>query len=588
MTMTRHTPLISGPACALLTALLLLAAAGCSSGSGCGEHERPYNGRCICDFGYTDLGGVCVPVSQDGDLEPSEETDDDTVTEETDDLDDADTSDDGTDQDESLPVTTGGTCADPEALYLNSPMIGDFAGQTDLLRQDWACRLVAETVAWDGPEHIFAFSFAADVLSGGKNFLVTVTPEDGGAMAYSVSVIYSERHLLLEECGFKQPIVNCRNQAVAENPTTGAVQVEFGLSMATPRAGDTAYIVVDTKVGNGGVTPGRYRIEVSRHGMTCANLGAQRCDGDDIVQCAQTGDDWTLVESCVSPAVCQEQAALTAACVNEPTDGDVEEDVEEQEQEIQPGILQVKDYLDIIAAEDSQPIMDLVYRPVTEGASPGTRFGFFQVINNGTLYSWNMNFLGDFSLLQSQANPDAIYGGLACTIQGDATSAINFDRSSNNYTRKFVGGLASGTLDYPDDMSYVQGMVYDKVGTLWVTDELSLWKINPTTGQGVQYTYASYPKLRGVATLTVDSDTSLLVLANNEDDSQSTLLVVTILTPGDILTTIPLAIPVMSIVYASGVDERLYAGPKNPGVHMNLVRFKCLPLNTGSQCSDEE
>lgn len=55
---------------AAISALFFLFVYGCGSDDGCGPNRREFNGRCICDAGLIEVGGECVPYSnQDGDAD---------------------------------------------------------------------------------------------------------------------------------------------------------------------------------------------------------------------------------------------------------------------------------------------------------------------------------------------------------------------------------------------------------------------------------------------------------------------------------------------------------------------------------------
>ncbi len=62
---------------AAFSAIFFLCVYGCGSDEGCGPNRREFNGRCICEAGFIEVGGECVPYSnQDGDDDGTTETTD--------------------------------------------------------------------------------------------------------------------------------------------------------------------------------------------------------------------------------------------------------------------------------------------------------------------------------------------------------------------------------------------------------------------------------------------------------------------------------------------------------------------------------
>ena len=258
--------------------------------------------RCVCNYGYFQVASVCIPVtaSSDGDLDYADTFDaNQEYPDEQDWQEEADVPE--LTEPETIEMDHGGTCADPQPLTLNVPVLADPTTAED--RIQYPCNLLDLGVAWDGPDQIFSFTFDYDMLQNSSRFVVTVQPSDDTMMMYTVYLTYDTSGWGVDVCDFIDTSY-CIGQRGSGQPTDAAASVPFGDPDIEARLGGVVFIAVDTAASESN-PPGPYTVVVRQ--VLC-EPDTQRCarDGQAVEQCSQQ-------QTWVTEQICEDGFTCTAA-----------------------------------------------------------------------------------------------------------------------------------------------------------------------------------------------------------------------------------------------------------------------------------
>ena len=310
-----------GPILPLMVLCMTLAALlgiGCARSEGCPDNEHLYSGRCVCNFGYIRILASCVPAGNntvDGDSEsPDIQTDSDIDTDTLDRIDrDSDPDSDPADVDADTPaeqdLPNTGTCFDPYPLSIGVPFALDFEESHDQIRHP--CLILDAGIDWNGPDHVFGFTFDFDMLQNSPRFEVVVTPQENTRMIYTTYMYYDVSGWGVEVCDFADVNTYCIAQQGFTVGTGNPMTVAFGEQDIDPRSGDIVYIVVDT-VDDENYPPGPYTIEVRQ--LPC-EPETRRCStiGEAIEECSAQ-HVWEVIQQCEEGQDCTEdQGAFSCA-----------------------------------------------------------------------------------------------------------------------------------------------------------------------------------------------------------------------------------------------------------------------------------
>ena len=588
----RLTGIISGIIMALSG--IGLFATGCESGLTCGDFEREFNGRCVCEFGYARVAGVCVPnTDTDGDL-------------------DADTNDETETDEAENALTHAATCADPQPLTLDKPLQADLSADAANAITHPCYAEDNSDMVWDGPDQVFAFTFTETMITTNRDIAVTVTPANDTSMAYAVYARFDSSGEATDLCDSADASY-CLNYTDLLTAGNGSLTLLIGKPLMRPRDGDTIYIYVDS-LGGDQSTPGAYSI-VAEELLCVKDEDADRCVNDptqpSLIESCQADGSWIADVTCSSDNICLLNESQQPVCATVPADGDLDTDIDEDPVD-DTDVVDVVDVDDVVDDVDDTDTVDTdeavtgelqVLQTVSlsnENATSevtdlgfltlgsGTRFIAIRENQERTVWYWNADFQNDFSAIAGTWVESYLYGGSGVKQTGYQVLAINTHFNppeGSDLSRRIIG--MNETRNYPTELNTVEALTVDFSDNVWLAGEGAFWKVD-SNNTATKYTLEGHTNLKGISYASIGSSESLLLLSNNADDTESTVLQILLSDPGTIVNTQKLSVPVLSIAYGELGDYHLWGGLADISGGKHIAQFACLAFEPAqTSCSDE-
>jgi len=564
---------------------------GCQDELKCGEHEREVNGRCVCEYGYTSVAGVCVPSSPtDGDI-------------------DMNTDGDATEEEETGGMTHAGTCADPQPLELGVAMETDLSDGAEDGIENPCVAADNPDMDWSGPDHVFTFAITEDMVSDRVDLSVTIDPKSSTSMAYAAYLRFDTSGETTDVCDSADAVF-CQQYSAVATAGSDSITLTVGKPDFRPQEGDVLYIYVDS-LSDDESTPGAYSITVQE--TPCdRETAADRCVNDprqpSLVEICQTDGSWLAETTCSSDNICLLNEDDEPVCATAPVDGDEDGDVDDTDvtdvtettdDVDDTDVVDTTEDVDTDQPADGLAVLDTYTLPGDLATTvardialytldSGTRFAALRDLETGSAWYWNIDFAYDFSVLTPSEVPSFQYGGLGVnTSSGAQVTAINihYNPTDTDMNKKIIG--VGGVKTYPEGLTTVEGITLDPDNNIWLVGDGALWKID-SNNAGTQYPITDHTRLMGVSYATVGSSQSLLVLSNNDDDTESRVLQILLADPGTIANSQKLSVPVVSIAYDERGEYHLWGGLADITGGKHIVKFACLAFEPGqSQCSNE-
>ena len=564
-----------------------LFAAGCESGLTCGDFEREFNGRCVCEFGYTSVAGVCVPNSEiDGDVDMDTDNEDTTDSEEAENA-----------------LTHDATCTDPQPLTLGQTLQADLSVDAENAIAHPCFAEDNSEMVWSGPDQVFTFTFTEAMITNKRDVAVTITPASDTSMAYAVYVRFDSSGESTDFCDSTDTSY-CLNYTDLLTAGNGSLTLKIGKPLMRPQDGDTVYIYVDS-LGGDQSTPGAYSI-VAEEKLCVTDDDADRCVNDDrqpsLIESCQADGSWIADTTCSTDNICLLNESQEPVCATAPVDGDEDIDVDEDPvdtvDEDTADVTDTTETVDNDTALDGLAVLETYTLPGNQATTvvrdialytlgTGTRFAATRNLESGTVWYWNNNFDYDFSALNGTEVTSYQYGGVGVNTTGSQVLAINihYNPTDTDLSRRIIGMVQ--TKSFPAELTTVEGLTVDPDNNIWMVGDGALWKLD-VNDTGTKYPIADHTRLLGVAYATIGSSQSLLVLSNNADDTESTVLQILLSDPGTIVTTQKLSVPVVSITYGELGDYHLWGGLADISSGKHIAKFACLAFEPAqTSCSDE-